>query len=152
MASSRWRIVTKGEQSMSYWRLHYHLIWATHQREPMLIDNVEQQVYGAILNKAKELGCMVHTIGGIDDHLHLAISIPPKLAVAEIIRQLKGASAYYVNHQSQSRQTFHWQKGYGALTFGERSMETIVAYIHNQKEHHQQNTTIALYERAEADE
>jgi REP element-mobilizing transposase RayT len=137
---------------MPYHRLHYHLIWATYQREPLLTDEVERQVYGTILNKAKELGCLVHAIGGIDNHLHRAISIPPKVAVAEAVRQLKGASAYYVNHQSHPTSSFRWQKGYGALTFGERSMETIVAYVHNQKEHHDQGTTIALYEHMEADE
>lgn len=137
---------------MAYWQLHYHLIWATYQREPWLVDEIERQVYGTILNKAKELECLVHAIGGIDNHLHLAISIPPKLAVAEVIRQLKGASAYYVNHQPHAKSTFRWQRGYGALTFGERSMETIVAYIHHQQEHHAQNTIIALYERIEEDE
>ena len=80
---------------MSFWRLYYHLIWATYQREPLLMDDVERQAYGAILNKAKDLDCIVHAIGGVDDHLHLALSIPPKQAVAEVIRQLKGASAYY---------------------------------------------------------
>lgn len=132
---------------MAYWRLHYHLIWATHQREPWLTENIERQIYGTILNKAQELGCLVHAIGGIEDHVHIAVSIPPKLSVAETIRQFKGASAYYVNHQPQAAGTFRWQGGYGALTFGERSMETIVTYIKRQKEHHRQQTTIATFER-----
>ena len=137
---------------MAFWRFYYHLIWATYQREPLLTEPIERQVYGTILNKAKELSCIVHAIGGIEDHIHLAISIPPKYAVSEVIRQLKGASAYYVNHQPDASQTFRWQRGYGALTFGERSLATIVAYIHNQKEHHRQDTTIAIYERLETDE
>ncbi|MBI1878240.1 MAG: IS200/IS605 family transposase [Chloroflexi bacterium] len=137
---------------MPYHRLHYHLIWATYQREPWLIDEIERQVYGTILNKAKELDCAIHAIGGIDDHIHVAVSIPPKLAVAEVIRQFKGASAYYVNHQPQAAANFRWQSGYGALTFGDRSMETVVAYVRNQKEHHRQNTTIAIYERWDTDD
>jgi putative transposase len=137
---------------MAFHRLHYHLIWATYQREPLLVDDTERQVYGTILNKAKDLNCIIHAIGGIDDHIHIAATIPPKLAVAEVIRQFKGASAYYVNHRPQAAGTFGWQRGYGALTFGDRSMESVVAYIHNQKEHHRQNTTIAIYERCESDD
>lgn len=137
---------------MPFHRLHYHLIWATYQREPFLTKNIERQVYGTILNKAKELGCIIHAIGGIDDHLHVAITIPPKPAVSDIIGQLKGASAYYVNHQPQADGVFRWQRGYGALTFGRRSMQTIVAYIRHQKEHHRQQTTIAIYERIETDD
>jgi len=135
---------------MAFWRLHYHLIWATYQREPWLTENIERQVYGTMLNKAKDLNCIIHAIGGIEDHIHIAVSIPPKLAVAEAIRQFKGASAYYVNRQTQVPASFRWQGGYGALSFGERSMNTIVTYIKQQKEHHRQQTTIAIYERIES--
>ena len=137
---------------MPYQRLHYHLIWTTYQREPWLIKEVERQVYGTILNKAKELGCIIHAIGGIEDHLHIALTIPAKLAVADVISQFKGASSFYVNHQPGANGSFRWQGGYGALTFGDRSMKIIVAYVRNQKEHHRQNTTIAIYERWDADD
>ena len=137
---------------MPYHSLHYHLIWATYERHPWLVDPVERQVYGTILEKAKELGCVIHAIGGIEDHLHLAVSIPPKLAVAEAIRQFKGASAYYVNHRPHTVDEFRWQRGYGALTFGDRSMERVVAYVRNQKDHHQRNDVVALFERWDADD
>ena len=104
------------------------------------------------MNKAKDLGCLIHAIGGIEDHIHLAITIPPKLAVSDVIGQLKGASSYYVNHQPQAKGTFRWQTGYGALTFGDRSMQTVVAYIHNQNVHHRQKSTIPVYERWETDD
>ena len=87
--------------------------------------------------------------GGVEDHVHMIVDIPPRLAVAECTRHLKGASAYYVNHQSGAPGNFGWQDGYGALTFGDRSMDTLVAYVLNQKQHHSQKTAIALYEQAE---
>ena len=136
---------------MPFYQTYYHLIWATYKREPFLVDRIEKQIYGTILSKAKELGCPVHAIGGIDDHIHIAISIAPKLAVADVIRQLKGSSTYYVNHQPDAGATFGWQRGYGVLTFGGRSMPTVVAYVQNQKEHHRQQSTIALYERIDED-
>ena len=132
---------------MPYYKLHYHLIWATYQREPWLTEDTERQVYATILNKAQSLACVVHAIGGIEDHIHLAISVPPKLALAEVVGQLKGASSYHINHQPQTSHIFRWQSSYGALTFGERSMKTIVAYIKRQKEHHHKQTTMAVYER-----
>ena len=132
---------------MAYWRLHYHLVWATYQRLPFLSEAIERQVYGAILGKAKELGIIVHAIGGIEDHVHAAVSIPPKIAVADCVRHFKGASSHYVNHQPNAEGNFAWQEGYGALTFGDRAMQDVVAYVRNQKEHHWQNTTHAAFER-----
>ncbi len=137
---------------MSYWRIFYHLIWATKQREPMLDERIEAMVYGAILNKAKELGIIIHAIGGVEDHVHITATIPPKLAVAEGVRQLKGASSHYVNQQNGGEQKFSWQDGYGVLTLGERSMPDVVKYVKNQRQHHSAGTTIPVFERTDENE
>jgi putative transposase len=137
---------------MSYWRLFYHLIWATKQREPLLDERTERMAYGAILNKAKELGVIIHAIGGIEDHIHLVATIPPKLAVAECVRQLKGASSYYINHQGAREQEFMWQEGYGALTLSERSVPDAVEYVKAQRSRHNAGTTVPVLERIDEDE
>jgi putative transposase len=117
---------------MAFWRLHYHLVWSTYQRAPFLIESIEGLIYATILNRAKELGVIIHAIGNTQDHLHAAVSIPPKIAVADCVRHFKGASSRYVNQQNTNGH-FGWQDGYGALTFGDRAMDDVVAYVHNQK-------------------
>ena len=137
---------------MAYWRLHYHLVWATYQRLPLITEPLEKQIYGVILNKANELGIIIHAIGNIQDHIHVAASITPKIAVADCLKHFKGASARYVNQQN-SQDHFSWQEGYGALTFGDRAMCDVIAYVRNQKEHHRQNTARAPFEpMTEADD
>ncbi|MGB8646625.1 MAG: IS200/IS605 family transposase [Anaerolineae bacterium] len=137
---------------MPYWRLHYHLIWVTYRREPLITPPVERQIYGAILGKAQELGIIVHAIGNIEDHVHIAVSIPPKIAVADCVKQFKGASSRYVNLQPEGMGSFKWQEGYGALTFGDRAMDDVVAYVLNQKEHHARGDTRPPYERINEEE
>jgi REP element-mobilizing transposase RayT len=137
---------------VSYWRIFYHLIWATKQREPLLGERVEAMVYGTILHKAKELDIIVHAIGGVEDHVHLTATIPPKLAIAEGVRQLKGASSYYVNQQGGGEQKFMWQDGYGVLTLGERSMPDLVKYVKDQRQHHNAGTIIPIFERIDENE
>lgn len=132
---------------MAYWRLHYHLVWATYQRLPLIDEARERQIYGTILGKAKELGIIVHAIGNIADHIHVAVSIPPKISVADSIKHFKGASSRYVNIQPMGDGAFKWQEGYGALTFGDRAMADVVAYVRNQKEHHRQNNSRVAFER-----
>ena len=131
---------------MTYWRLHYHLIWATFERRPILTAEREKVFYGVLYGKAKELDLKVHTAGIVDDHVHIVLSIPPKLSVADCVRQLKGASAYAINHMLYSDGQFKWQGGYGALSIGERSLEMVMVYAAQQKEHHKGRTTIASYE------
>src|SRR5512138_2936533 len=133
---------------MSYWRLHYHLVWSTFEREPSLTPEREKMLYGVLYNKAKELGMKIHAAGNAEEHVHVVASIPPKRAVADCVRHLKGASAYAINHMPGSDGKFKWQEGYAALTISEDSLETVMKYAAKQKEHHCQNKLIAAYERA----
>ena len=79
---------------------------------------------------------IVHALGGTTDHVHLAVSVPPKVALANFIGDVKGHASYYVNHFIQPGFDFYWQSEYGILSFGEKNLPTIVRYIQRQKEHH----------------
>jgi REP element-mobilizing transposase RayT len=137
---------------MTYWRLHYHLIWGTQDRQPILTLEREKIFYGVLYNKAVELGLKIHAAGNVEDHAHIVASIPPKLAVADCVRHLKGASAFAINHMAGSDGQFKWQGGYGALSVGERSLEIVKEYAARQKEHHRENKLIAVYERMDEEE
>jgi putative transposase len=137
---------------MTYWRLHYHLIWATYNRQPILTLEREKMFYGVLYRKGEELGLKIHAAGNVEDHGHVVVSIPPKLAVADCARHLKGASAFAINQMPGSDGQFKWQGGYGGLTIGERSLETVMEYAARQKEHHHENRLIDVYERLDDDE
>lgn len=136
---------------MSYWRLHYHITWSTRDRQPLLTPEREKIFYGVLYQKAKELGLKVHAAGNVEDHAHVVLSIPPRLAVAECVRHIKGASAYAINKTLAGDERFEWQEGYGALTLGERSLPEVMRYVAHQKEHHQQGDVMSIYERIDED-
>jgi len=96
---------------MAYWRLHYHLVWATYQREPMITESREATVYAVLNSKAKELGLVLHGAGNIEDHMHVVASIPPKLAVADCVRHVKGTISHAINHLADGQGVFKWQDG-----------------------------------------
>jgi REP element-mobilizing transposase RayT len=138
---------------MSFWRLYYHLIWSTKNREQFIQPEIEKRLYAYLVNKAAELGVYVYAINGWYDHIHLVASIPPKHAVADVVKTLKGASAHDLNHVDRLDKHFAWQRGYGALTVGETQKPKAIAYVEKQKVHHRQQTTHAWLERsAEFDE
>jgi REP element-mobilizing transposase RayT len=126
---------------MAFWRLYYHLVWATKQREHLIQPEIESRLYGYIVNKAAELGVYVYAIDGWYDHVHLVVSIPPKHAVATVVQRLKGASSHDLNHAGGLDYSFGWQRGYGALSLGERQRPSAEAYVNWQKQHHEAQTT-----------
>ena len=136
---------------MPYWRLFYHIVWGTKNRLALIDPTWEKDLHGYIRGKATALGCFPHAIGGMSDHIHVAISIPPKLPVAMLIGQLKGASSHRVN-KMYTDGSFMWQTEYGVFSFSERSLHAIVDYINNQRKHHSENTLNVAMENVDLDE
>lgn len=124
---------------MPYWRLFYHAVWGTKNRLALIDPIWEKDLHGYIWGKATALECIPHAIGGMSDHIHVAISIPPKLSVATLIGKLKGASSHHIN-ENYAGGSFLWQAEYGVLTFSEKALSSVVGYINNQKKHHADNT------------
>lgn len=138
---------------MPFYRLYCHLVWTTKGRQPFIPPKVELRLYSYLSNKAMELGVRVYAINGWTEHVHMIVGIPPKHAVAYVVKSLKGASAFDLNHTVELSNRFQWQRGYGALSLGETQRPTAVAYVENQKQHHQHQTTNMWLERvAEFDE
>ena len=129
---------------MPYWRLHYHLVWATYHREPLLEEQAQQLISAVAQTKAGTLRIVVHAIGFMPDHVHLAVSIPPALSVADCVRHFKGASSRRINGDFRA---FAWQAEYGAISVGERSLPRVIDYVLRQAEHHSSGSTIAALER-----
>lgn len=141
------------EGVMPFWRLYYHLVWATKSREALIRPEMEGRLYAYLVHKAAELDVYVCAVNGCADHVHVVAAIPPKHAVADVVKHLKGASSRDLNAGYGEYGQFAWQRGYGALFFGERQLPEAKAYVANQKEHHRQQSTNVWLERdAEFDE
>lgn len=134
---------------MPFWRTYYHLVWATKKRAALIRPEIELQLYGYLESKAREMGVHVYAIGGWTGHVHLVVAIPPRLAVAEVVKALKGASAFHMNHGATLADHFAWQRGYGVLTVGEKQRPAAEAYVQRQKEHHRERTVNRWLERVD---
>ncbi len=132
---------------MPYWKLYYHFVWGTKNRLCLIDSAVEPQLYRAIAAKVKAMEGFVHALDGTEDHVHLAVSVPPKIAPAKFIGDVKGNSSHFVNYVVRPDFEFHWQDEYGVFSFGDKGLPTIVRYIQNQKQHHADGSVIAMMEK-----
>ncbi len=132
---------------MPYWRLFYHFVWGTKNREPLIAPEWEDSLHNVIAAKATELGAFVHAVGGTEDHAHLVVSVPPKIALSTFIGQVKGNSSHFVNHELNVDIHFAWQAEYGVVSFGGKMLNMVAGYAKNQRKHHMEGTTIAMLEQ-----
>jgi REP element-mobilizing transposase RayT len=127
---------------MPYWRLYYHIVWATKNREPLIARHWEKSLHSVIAAKVTSMGAFVHRVGGTDDHIHLVVSVPPKCALSTFIGQVKGNSSHFIDHELSLETHFAWQAEYGLLSFGGKNLETVVEYVQNQRARHAAHQTI----------
>ncbi len=105
-----------------------------------------------IAAKAVSLNAVVHAVGVIEDHVHLAASVPPRLALSEFVGQVKGNSSHWANHVLNLPYQFAWQGDYGVVSFGGKQLDMVVQYLKNQRQHHQRGTCLPFLERMETDD
>lgn len=112
------------------------MVWTTKNREPVIGRSQTGVLEQSLVATCNELGVKVHAIGIMPDHVHIAISAPPRLALAEVVKRLKGSSSHLLNRTNGNRTWPGWQAEYGVISFGERSLDRIVLYVRSQEAHH----------------
>ena len=128
-------------------QLYYHVVWTTKNREPVLTSRLQQHLFNAVTEKCRALGCVVHALNAIEDHVHLALEIPPALAVASAIGQIKGAASHHLNERQPG--SAYWQDGYGVVTFRKGDLEKVKQYVVSQQERHAGNGLSRVLEAVE---
>lgn len=135
---------------MPYWRLYYHVVWATRHREPMISEGMIEPIVRAIEQTTRESGVNVFAVGVMADHVHVLAQIPPSLAPSAVIGQWKGASSHAANSQGpESLAKLAWQAGYGVQSVSQRGFDQVRDYVLNQRQRHAARQVYGAYERTE---
>ncbi len=71
----------------------------------------EQIIVDYMRSKFKELGCPVRIINGMSDHVHCLFLLNPNRSIADVIKNVKGSTSYFVNTILKSEIKFAWQDG-----------------------------------------
>jgi putative transposase len=129
----------------TYTSIHYHIIWTTYKREAVLDVSKRRDLFNYFYGILKNKKCHVHKINGVEDHLHIAISLHPSIALADLIKDMKLASSKMIKSTKLFKNFDGWQEGYGAFTFSYSALDTIVKYITNQEEHHKKESFLDEY-------
>jgi REP element-mobilizing transposase RayT len=117
-----------------------HLVFSTKNRAAYLDENIRPQVYAYLARTCREVGCECERIGGVEDHVHLAVRLARTLSIAALVEALKTSSSKWLKTKSPHLSGFAWQKGYAVFSVGPTDAGALVAYIDGQAEHHRRVT------------
>ncbi|MCB0795314.1 MAG: IS200/IS605 family transposase [Flavobacteriales bacterium] len=119
----------------AYLSLHYHIVFATKRRVPVLDKAWRAELHGYMGGTLKGLGTFPQAIDGWNDHVHILVGLKATHVLADVVRELKKAATAWIRDEKHIRQ-FAWQEGYAACTVGWREREIIRKYIEGQEQHH----------------
>lgn len=134
-------------------QLLYHIVFSTKNRQRWLKEGWRDGVWAYMAGTTRELGGMPVIVGGYEDHVHLLLHIPAKLAVSHFIGRLKASTSRWINQSSGVPEKFGWQDGFGAFSVSPSQKSRVTRYIGSQVRHHQkvsfQDEYLNLLERHE---
>ncbi len=104
----------------------------------MIPSTKQAKLWSYLGGIARKNGFKAVAIGGIENHVHVLLSIAGTMPLAKAVQLLKGGSSKWMNDAASER--FAWQEGYGAFTVGISQQAHTVAYINSQAEHHKKRT------------
>jgi putative transposase len=124
-------------QSLTH--LLVHAVFSTKDRRPFLrSEEIRNEIYAYMAGTLKGLESYPIKIGGVEDHVHIFSSLSKNIAFSDLIGRLKGSSSKRLKEKGLF--DFSWQNGYGAFSVSESNVESVIAYIANQAEHHKRFT------------
>jgi putative transposase len=123
---------------MSYTSLLTHIVFSTKNRQLMLQDRaIRNDVHAYLGGIIRNLKGRAYTIGGVADHVHLLVSLPPTLSISDALRVIKTNSSSWAKERVPG---FTSQQKYAAFSVSESNVPAVARYIDGQEEHHKKRT------------
>ena len=117
-----------------------HIIFSAKGRQPFLDPTLRAATHGYLATVARNAGCECYQVGGMADHVHLAIRLSRTITIADLLEKLKTTSSKWIKAQPAGPSRFAWQRGYGCFSIGPQDLAALRLYIAEQEEHHRTRT------------
>lgn len=124
----------------TYSQIYIQIVFAVKHREALIAKEWEEELYkyitGIVANKEQKL----LAINGMPNHIHILIGMKPNCCLSDLVREIKKSSNIFIKEKKFTKHVFNWQEGYGAFSYSHSALDNVIAYIKNQKIHHQNKT------------
>ncbi len=120
--------------------VYVHIVFSTKYRDPIIGDEVKDELYAYLGGICRQLDCNPIKVGGYYDHIHILCTLSKKIALMKLLEEVKKSSSKWMKTKGSVYHNFYWQDGYGAFSVNPKQVGVVTRYIENQYEHHSQIT------------
>ena len=118
--------------------LHVHLVFVTKYRRGVLTDVAHETLRAIFAKVCQDFEAVLVDTNGEDDHVHLLVEYPPKVALSTLVNSLKGVSSRRLRQQHPAiAERYYkgvlWSPSYFAASCGGAPLSIIRQYIESQR-------------------
>ena len=116
--------------------VNIHMIWSTKNRQRFIHPQWAGRLHSYLGSIASTKNAKLIEANCEPDHIHLYVSMPSTIAIADLINVFKSNSTRWIRQTFPGRRFFAWQEGYAAFSVSSSQAAVVIEYIRNQHEHH----------------
>jgi putative transposase len=125
---------------MSYVSSYHHCVFSTKERRALITPALAGRLWPFLGGIARQNKMKAVEVGGVEDHVHILLSLPTTMSIAKGLQLIKGGSSKWVHETFPEHRLFAWQEEYGAFSVSESRVDSIIEYIKSQAQHHRKMT------------
>src|SRR6266498_5407855 len=114
---------------MSYVSSYHHCVFSTKERRPLITPALRDRLWPFLGGIARQNKMKAVEIGGVEDHVHILLSLPATMAIAKALQLIKGGSSKWVHDTFPKHRLFGWQEKYGAFSVSASQLDRVTEYI-----------------------
>jgi REP element-mobilizing transposase RayT len=111
-----------------------HIVFSTKHRASLINDDIGAGLHAYLAGIARKLDCECFRVGGVADHVHLAVRLATTKTAAKVVSEIKTGSSIWMKEQGVRQ--FAWQRGYALFSVSPADVGALLSYIDGQKAHH----------------
>jgi REP element-mobilizing transposase RayT len=119
---------------------YLHITFSTKNRLPFIVPEVREELFRYLGGICKNFECYPVIVGGHKDHIHILCLLSKKVALMNLLEEIKSHSSKWIKTKGENFRNFYWQNGYGAFSVNPSEIEVVKKYIEHQDEHHKTRT------------
>jgi len=124
----------------TFTQIYLQLVFAVQNRISLINATWKDELFKYITGIVQNNKHKLIVINGTSNHIHAFIGYKPHQLLPDLLQDIKGSSSKWINTRGFVRGKFQWQEGYGAFSYSNSQIDSVVKYIMNQEQHHKKVT------------
>ena len=105
-------------------------------RQSLIRSDFKEELQKYITGIVRKKGQKLIEINCMPDHTHMLVGLKPSISLSDLMRDVKSDSTEFIKRKEWIRGRFNWQEGFGAFSYSQSNLNSVIRYIRNQQKHH----------------